>query len=45
MPVKRCSSKGKPGKKFGKSGKCYTGTGARKKALAQGAAIKSRKKK
>ena len=35
MPVKKCSSKGKAGSKFGSKGKCYTGKGAKKKAGKQ----------
>ena len=46
MPIKQCSSNGKPGFKWGNSGKCYTYTpgnkqsmeAARKKAQKQGAA-------
>ena len=48
MPIKKCTSKGKNGKKFGDEGKCYTGTGAKSKATKQGQAIKAslyRKKK
>ena len=37
MPVQKC---GKGGKKYGASGKCYTGKDAHRKAAAQGAAIK-----
>ena len=39
MPVQRCQSKGKPGFKYGKEGKCYTGKDAKKKAIKQGLAI------
>lgn len=47
MPIQSCSDNGKPGYKWGDSGKCYTYTPgsesskseARKKALAQGIAI------
>jgi uracil-DNA glycosylase family 4 len=39
MPLKRCQSGGKSGWKWGDAGKCYTGDGAKKKALAQGAAM------
>lgn len=47
MPVNSCSDNGKPGYKWGDSGKCYTytpgnktsETSAKKKALAQGIAI------
>lgn len=45
MPLMRCTSNGKSGWKFGKSGKCYTGPGAKKKAAKQGAAIKSQGKR
>ena len=41
MPVKRCTSRGKPGYKWGDKGKCYTGPGARVKAAKQGRAIKA----
>ena len=41
MPVKRCTSRGKPGYKWGDKGKCYTGPGARAKAAKQGRAIKA----
>lgn len=48
MPIKTCTSGGKPGFKWGDTGKCYPYTAgdeaskeaARKKAIAQGAAIK-----
>lgn len=39
MPLMRCG-KGRKGWKFGKSGKCYLGRGAREKAARQGRAIK-----
>lgn len=46
MPVKSCKSNGKSGKKYGDSGKCYTGKGAEAKAKKQGQAIEiSRHKK
>lgn len=38
MPVKRCTSSGKRGWKWGDSGKCYTGSGAKEKAERQGKA-------
>jgi len=49
MPVKPCQENGKPGFKYGDSGKCYTYTPgntqskaqARLKAEAQGAAVRS----
>lgn len=44
MPLMRCTSKGKSGWKWGKSGKCYTGPGAKKKALRQMRAIKANQK-
>lgn len=43
MPLKKCSSGGKSGYKWGDSGKCYTGPGARQKALKQGQAIEANK--
>jgi len=39
MPVQKCSKDGKSGFKYGKSGKCYTGKGAKKKAIKQGLAV------
>jgi len=39
MPLKRCSADGVSGWKWGDGGKCYTGSNARKKALAQGIAM------
>lgn len=45
MPVKKCSSKGKSGYKYGNAGKCYTGAGAKSKASKQGRAIEANKKK
>ena len=38
MPVMRCMKNGKPGWKWGQSGTCYTGPGAKGKAEAQGRA-------
>ena len=38
MPIKSCTDKGKSGKKWGDSGKCYTGKGAGKKASKQASA-------
>ena len=38
MPIKKCSKDGKSGVKWGDSGKCYTGKGARRKAARQAAA-------
>ncbi|HEY6019192.1 MAG TPA: hypothetical protein VIY48_04615 [Candidatus Paceibacterota bacterium] len=53
MPVQHCESNGKPGYKWGNSGKCYTYTAndessrkeAYKKATAQGIAINGGKYK
>lgn len=45
MPVKRCSKNGKSGYKWGDEGKCYTGSGAKKKAIEQGRAIEANKSK
>jgi len=47
MPVMRCQENGKPGYKYGESGKCYTYTPgnlkdekqAKEKAIQQGLAI------
>lgn len=38
MPLQRCGEGGK-GWRWGDSGKCYTGPGAKKKAIKQGLAI------
>lgn len=38
MPLERCSSNGKSGWKYGDSGHCYTGPGAKKRAVKQGLA-------
>lgn len=35
MPIKKCKSGGKTGRKWGNHGKCYTGKGAKKKAGRQ----------
>lgn len=43
MPLMRCTSDGKVGWKWGQSGKCYVGEGARAKALSQARAIESKK--
>ena len=45
MPIMRCTKNGKSGYKYGASGHCYTGAGARAKAAKQGKAIKSKKGK
>lgn len=39
MPLKKCSSDGKPGYKWGDQGHCYTGPGGKKAAIRQGIAI------
>jgi hypothetical protein len=39
MPAKKCSKDGKSGWKWGDKGTCYTGPGAKKKALKQGYTI------
>mgnify|MGYP003564695589 FL=1 len=41
MPVQRCQKNNKKGWKFGKSGTCYTGRGAKAKAERQGRAIRA----
>jgi hypothetical protein len=41
MPIQRCTRKGKSGYRWGKSGKCYLGRGARRKALRQARAIRA----
>lgn len=41
MPIQGCSDKGKSGKKYGQSGKCYTGENALAKAKTQARAIKA----
>lgn len=51
MPVQRCREKGKPGFRWGESGKCYTYSPkdkdsikkATEKAIQQGQAIKANK--
>ena len=45
MPLIKCTKNGIVGYKWGKSGKCYTGKDAKKKALEQGKAIEISKKK
>ena len=45
MPIKKCTSKGKSGKKYGDSGKCYTGKDAKSKAVKQMKAIKANQKR
>lgn len=44
MPLKQCSSDGKSGWKWGDQGHCYTGPGAKKKAIKQGVAIEGPKR-
>jgi hypothetical protein len=39
VPLKECNNEGKSGWKWGDSGHCYTGPGAKKKAIKQGVAI------
>jgi len=45
MPIMQCIKNGKRGWKYGKSGACYTGPGARAKAAKQAKAIKASQKK
>jgi len=53
MPVQRCTKNGKPGYRYGATGKCYTykpgdkesRERARKKAIQQGLAIARRQKR
>ena len=44
MPLKKCTVDGQAGYQWGKAGKCYTGPGAKKKAIKQGVAIEGPKK-
>ncbi len=41
MPIQDCQVDGRKGKRWGKQGRCYTGPGARRKALRQSRAIKA----
>jgi hypothetical protein len=41
MPIKKCSSDGKKGYKYGEKGKCYTGKDSKEKAAKQARAIKA----
>ncbi len=41
MPVMKTTKNGKTGYRWGKSGKVYTGKDAKKKAEAQGRAVKA----
>lgn len=43
MPVIRCQKNGERGWKWGESGTCYVGPGAREKAAKQGRAIEADK--
>ncbi len=45
MPVHKTKKNGKVGYQWGKSGKVYTGKDAKKKAAAQGRAIKASENK
>lgn len=36
MPINKCSANGTSGFRWGTKGKCYTGPGAKKKAIKQG---------
>ena len=45
MPRQPCTSNGKKGTKYGKSGKCYTGPDQKSKAMKQGQAIEISKHK
>lgn len=44
MPLQKCSSNNKQGWRWGDKGKCYTGPGAKKKAIKQGVAIEGPEK-
>jgi len=44
MPIKKCSSDGQSGYKWGNEGKCYTGKDAKKQAIKQGIAIEGPEK-
>ena len=44
MPLKNCTVDGKSGYQWGEQGKCYTGPGAKKKALKQGVAVEGPEK-
>lgn len=39
MPLQRCQRENKTGWRYGKSGKCYLGPDAKKKAIKQGLVI------
>lgn len=44
MPLQKCSANGTSGWRWGDQGKCYTGPGAKKKAIKQGIAVEGPKK-
>jgi hypothetical protein len=44
MPLKKCTSDGKSGFKWGNSGKCFTGPNAKEQATKQGQAIEISKR-
>lgn len=44
MPLKRCSSDGKSGWRWGDEGKCFVGPDGKKKAIRQGIAIEGPEK-
>lgn len=39
MPIMRCTLGGRPGWKWGESGRCYTGANAKEKAIKQGISV------
>jgi len=41
MPIQICEENGKSGWKYGSSGKCYTGSDGKEKAIKQMIAIKA----
>ena len=41
MPVQRCQKNGRSGYKWGQSGTCYVGRGAKARAERQGRAIRA----
>lgn len=45
MPLKRCMKERMAGFRWGDKGICYTGPGAREKALKQGRAVEASKKR
>ena len=44
MPLQKCSDEGASGWRWGKSGKCYTGSDSKKKAIQQGISIEGPEK-